>query len=89
MPTTAEIGLPNFNLSAWFGLVATAGSPANVIRRLNGEVMKALDATDVRATITKLGLEPAPTTPEQFGALIAEENNRWPPIVKGAGIKLE
>jgi tripartite-type tricarboxylate transporter receptor subunit TctC len=89
VPTTAEAGLPKFVLSAWFGLVATAGSPEVAIRRLNAEVVKALNAGDVQATITKLGLEPSPTTPEQFGALIAEENTRWPPIVKAAGIKLE
>jgi tripartite-type tricarboxylate transporter receptor subunit TctC len=89
VPTTAEAGLPNFVLSAWFGLVATAGTPETAIRRLNAEVVRALSATDVRDAIVKLGLEPAPTTPEEFGALIAEENTRWPPIVKAAGIKLE
>jgi tripartite-type tricarboxylate transporter receptor subunit TctC len=89
VPTTAEAGIPDFRLSAWFGLVATAGSPAAVVRRLNGEVVKALNAADVLATINKLALEPAPTTPEQFATIISEENRRWPPIVKAAGIKLE
>jgi tripartite-type tricarboxylate transporter receptor subunit TctC len=89
VPTTAELGFPDFRRSAWFGLVATGGSPESAIRRLNAEVVKALNAADVQATLTKLGLEPAPTTPEQFGALIAEENRRWPPIVKAAGIKAE
>jgi len=89
VPTTAEAGLPAFVLSAWFGLVATAGSPEPVIRRLNAEVNKGLAANDVRETIAKLGLESAGGTPEQFAALIAYENERGPAIVKAAGIKLD
>ena len=89
VPTTAEAGLPAFVLSAWFGLVATAGSPEPVIRRLNAEVNKGLAANDVRETIAKLGLESAGGTPEQFAALIAYENERWPAIVKAVGIKLD
>jgi len=87
VPTTAESGLQNFVLSAWFGLVTTGGTPEAVVRRLNGEVVKALAASDVRERIAKLGLEPAGDTPEQFAALIAEENERWPRIVKAAGLK--
>ena len=89
VPTTAEAGLPAFVLSAWFGLVATAGTPEPVIRRLNAEVNKGLAANDVRDTIAKLGLESAGGTPEQFASLIAYENERWPAIVKAAGIKLD
>ncbi len=76
-------------LSAWFGLVATAGTPEPVIRRLNAEVNKGLAANDVRDTIAKLGLESAGGTHEQFASLIAYENERWPAIVKAAGIKLD
>lgn len=89
VPTTTEAGLPGFQLSAWFGLVTVAGSPVPVVRRLNAEVQKSLAAADVRDSILKLALEPAGGTPEQFAAQIAYENDRWPPIVKAAGIKLE
>ncbi|MFM9972189.1 MAG: Bug family tripartite tricarboxylate transporter substrate binding protein [Burkholderiales bacterium] len=89
VPTTAEAGMPGFVLSAWFGLVTTAGSPQPVIRRLNAEVQKSLAAADVRDSILKLGLEPAGGSPEQFAAQIAYENDRWPAIVRAAGIKLE
>lgn len=88
VPTTAEAGLPGFVASAWFGLVATAGTPDAVIRRLNAEVLRALASSDVRDTILKLGLEPAGNTPEQFAALIAEENTKWARIVKDSGLKL-
>ncbi len=89
VPTTAELGLPAFVLSGWFALVATAGPPDPVIRRLNTEVNKALATSDVRETLIKLGLEPAGGTPEQLRVLIAFENERWPPIVKAAGIKID
>ena len=89
VPTTTEAGMPGFQLSAWFGLVATAGSPVPVVRRLNAEVQKSLAASDVRDSIQKLALEPAGGTPEQFAAQIVHENDRWPPIVKAAGIKAE
>ncbi len=89
VPTTAEAGMSDFVLSAWFGLVATAGSPEPAIRRMNAEINKGLAANDVRETIFKLGLEPAGGSPEQFAALIAKENERWPAIVKAAGIKLD
>ena len=89
VPTTTEAGMPGFQLSAWFGLVATAGSPVPVVRRLNAEVQKSLAAADVRDSIQKLALEPAGGSPEQFAAQIVYENDRWPPIVKAAGIKLE
>jgi tripartite-type tricarboxylate transporter receptor subunit TctC len=89
VPTTAEAGLPGFVLSAWFGLVASGGTPDQVIRRLNAEVLKGLAASDVRETIAKLGLEPAGNTPEQFAALIAEENTRWAQTVKAAGLKFQ
>ena len=81
--------MSDFVLSAWFGLVATAGSPEPAIRRMNVEINKGLAANDVRETIFKLGLEPAGGSPEQFAALIAKENERWPAIVKAAGIKLD
>ena len=89
VPTTTEAGMPGFQLSAWFGLVTTAGSPVPVVRRLNAEVQKSLAAADVRDSIQKLALEPAGGSPEQFAAQIVYENDRWPPIVKSAGIKLE
>ncbi|OGA12687.1 MAG: hypothetical protein A3G25_11290 [Betaproteobacteria bacterium RIFCSPLOWO2_12_FULL_63_13] len=76
VPTTAEAGLPGFVASAWFGLVATAGTPDHAVRRLNTEVVRALSASEVRATIAKLGLKPAASTPEEFAALITEENTR-------------
>ncbi len=89
VPTTAEAGLPKFVLSAWFALVASPGTPEAITHRLNAEVVRGLSTNEAHEAILKLGLEPAAGTPEQLAALIAEENARWPDIVKAAGIKLE
>ncbi len=89
VPTTAEAGLPKFVISAWFALVASPGTAEPVYRRLNAEAVRGLSTSEAHEAILKLGLEPAPGTPEQLSALIAEENARWPEIVKAAGIKIE
>ena len=89
VPTTAESGLPAFVLSAWFGLVATAGTPDTAIRRLNAEVNRGLAAGDVRETIAKLALEPAGGTPEQFAAHTQAELERWARVVKSANVRID
>jgi len=89
VPTTAEAGLPKFVISAWFALVASPGTPDPIMRRLNAEVVRGLSTNEAHEAILKIGMEPAPGTPEQLSALIAEENARWPAIVKAAGVTLD
>jgi tripartite-type tricarboxylate transporter receptor subunit TctC len=89
VPTTAEAGLPNFAVASWFGLAAPAGTPAEIVQRVNGQVLKALAGADVREQMAKLGLEPGGSTPREYAAMIAEELARWRAAVKAAGIKLE
>jgi tripartite-type tricarboxylate transporter receptor subunit TctC len=89
LPTTAEAGLPGYEFAAYFGLLAPAGVSAEIVRRLNAEVVKALGAPDLVGSLAKMGLEPHPTTPEQYAALIAEEVARWKGLVARIGIKLE
>ena len=89
IPTTAEAGLPGFEFAAYFGLLAPAGTPADIVRRLNAEVVKALGAPDVIDSLGKMGLEPYPTTTEQYAALIAEDLTKWKRLVGQIGIKLE
>ena len=87
VPTAAEAGLPGFEASAWFGLLAPAGTPAAVINRLNEEARKALAAKDVRELIFTQGLDPAGTSPDEFAALIRDEIARWSRVVKVSGFK--
>ena len=89
VPTAAEAGLPGFQASAWFGLLASAGTPAMIIKRLNEEVHKALAANDVRDTILTQGLEPTGNSPEEFSALISDEIAKWSRIMKASGFKAD
>jgi tripartite-type tricarboxylate transporter receptor subunit TctC len=89
LPTTAEAGLPGYEFIAYFGLLAPAGTPADIVRRLNTEVVKALGAPDLIESLGKMGLDPYPTTPEQYAALIAEDLTKWKRLAGQIGIKLE
>jgi tripartite-type tricarboxylate transporter receptor subunit TctC len=89
VPTTAEAGLPGFEVSAWFGLLAPRGTPSEVISRLNGEVLKALTTKDLRDTLSNLGLEPAGCSPEQFAAVIVDDGAKWSRAVKASGARLD
>ena len=89
VPTTAEAGLPGYELASWFGLAAPAGTPAEAISRVNAEVLKALTAQEVVQTLSKLGLQAAGSSPQQYAAMIAEDLEKWRRAVKAAGIKLE
>jgi tripartite-type tricarboxylate transporter receptor subunit TctC len=89
LPTMAEEGLPGFDISTWFGLLAPAGTPPEVIAKWNAEVVKALNAPDVREKMIAQGAEPAPTTPSAFGAFIAKEREKYARIVKASGAKVD
>lgn len=89
IPTVAESGaLPDFEVSVWVGVVAPAGTPKEIVARLNEEIMKAVHAPDVRARLAEQGVEPAQkATPEEFGAYIASQIARWSEVAKVAKIE--
>jgi len=89
VPTMPEAGLPDFEITSWFGLLAPAGTPPAVIARLNAETVKVLGRAEVKATLAAQGLDVAPSTPEQFAAHIKSEIARFGKIAKAAGIKAE
>jgi tripartite-type tricarboxylate transporter receptor subunit TctC len=89
VPTVAESGLPGFDFSTWWGLMAPAGTPRPVIDRLNAELGKALQHPDARERILGVGAEPKHTTPEEFGALIRSEIARWAKVIKAANVKVD
>ena len=89
LPTAAEAGLPGYEAIAWMGLVAPRGTPAEVIKRLNLELVKALQTKEVRDGLSNQGLQPASSSPEEFTAFIAAESARWSRAVKASGAKID
>jgi len=89
VPTTAEAGLPGFELSSWFGLLAPRGTPGEIVSRLNGEVLAALKTKELRESMANLGLEPAGCSPEEFAAVIIKDGVKWSRAVKASGAKLD
>ncbi|WP_027554529.1 tripartite tricarboxylate transporter substrate binding protein [Bradyrhizobium sp. Cp5.3] len=87
VPTLAESGITGFESVGWFGLVAPAGTPADIVTRLNEAFVKALKDPSVVEKIRTLGAEPAPTSPEQFGRFIRSESTKWEKLINEAGIK--
>jgi tripartite-type tricarboxylate transporter receptor subunit TctC len=89
VPTTAQAGLPGYEVSVWFGLLAPAGTPGEAVARLNSEVRKVLANREVVDTLEKLGYEIAANTPREFGAMIVDDIAKWRRVVKAAGIKID
>jgi tripartite-type tricarboxylate transporter receptor subunit TctC len=87
--TLDESGLPGFDVTSWYSIVAPAATPPAVVERLQKEIARALDAPDVRAKLASLGAEPVGNTPAEFAAMIGSESAKWGKIVRDAGIKPE
>jgi tripartite-type tricarboxylate transporter receptor subunit TctC len=88
VPTVAEAGLAGYDSTGWFGVVAPAGTPAAIVQRLNAEITAALNDEQIRTSMRNLGVEPAPTRPEQFEAYIRSETAKWGTVIRQAGIKI-
>ena len=90
VPTIAQAaGLPQYEASSWFGMLAPAGTPPDIIHRIQQEVAKALGAPAVRERLQAQGAEPVGNTPEQFAALIRAETAKWAKVVKDSGAKVD
>ncbi len=90
IPTIAEAGLPGYEAVQWFGLLAPAGAPREIVTRLHQAVLQALQDPGVRQRFIEGGADPTPSSsPEEFGAVISAELRKWAKVVKDAGIKPE
>lgn len=89
VPTVAESGYKGFEAVTWFGFVAPAAVPKDIVLRLNTEVNKALQAADVQKKLEDQGADVLGGSPEQFGALIKSDISRWAPIIKESGARLD
>ena len=89
LPTMNEAGVPGYDADAWFGLLAPAATPKDIIARLHAEVTKALQAPDLRERLRGIGATPGSGTPEQFTAMVRSEVAKWSNVVKRAGVRVD
>jgi tripartite-type tricarboxylate transporter receptor subunit TctC len=89
IPTMAESGLPGFEATSWFALMAPAGLPKDVLARINAETVRVMSLPDVREKLTALGLDVAPGSPEALNTLIQTETIKWAKVVKESGARLD
>ena len=89
LPTFAEAGLGGYALENWYGALAPAGTPKDVVIKLNVEIVKALQLPDVKERLTSQGFETRTSTPDEFAAYIKSEIVKWAAIVKASGAKVD
>jgi tripartite-type tricarboxylate transporter receptor subunit TctC len=87
VPTVAESGLPGYEVVGWFGLFAPAGTPHDIVNRLNAEMVKILKLPEIKEKLT--GYDPASSTPEQFAAIIKADIATWAKVVKDSGAHVD
>ena len=89
IPTMSEAGLAGFEVNSWYGLLAPAGTPREIVLRLNSEVARALREPDARERLYSIGAEPMSNTPEEFADYINAEMVKWSKVIKAAGIRVD
>ena len=89
LPTLSETGLPGFDIYTWWGFMAPAGTPKEIVAKWNAEVTRILNSPEMKAFFAQQGAEPAPDSPEQFAALIRSEISKYARIVKQSGAKVD
>jgi tripartite-type tricarboxylate transporter receptor subunit TctC len=89
VPTLAESGLPGFEVGSWQGVFAPAGTPPEIVKRLNAEIVKILNLPDVREKLAGLGAELVGNTPEEFAVMVKAEVVKWADVVKKSGAKVD
>jgi tripartite-type tricarboxylate transporter receptor subunit TctC len=86
VPTVAESGVPEYTFDSWFAIFAPAGTPAPIIARLNEVIVKALGTPELGEQLTRAGLDPEPSTPEEMARILRADVAKWAKIIKSAGI---
>ena len=89
VPTVAEQGFKDFDVTTWYGVFAPAGTPKDIVNTVNAEINKLLATTEMKDAIHAQGAEPQAMTPEQFGALLKADHQKWRGIVQASGVTLE
>jgi tripartite-type tricarboxylate transporter receptor subunit TctC len=89
VPTIAESGVPGYEAYSWSGVLAPKGTPADIVARVNADMVKVLSDPATAKAMVAAGAEPKPGSPEAFGAFVRGEVLKWREVINKAGIKLE
>ena len=87
VPTAEEAGIRNFHMSIWYGLFVPAGTPGEIVTRLNREVVRALESRDLQQSMAAMSIDPWPGTAEEMGELVRSETARFATVIKSAGLR--
>ena len=87
VPTIAEAGLPGYEATQWFGILAPAGTPRPIIDKLYQEIARGLRSPELKERMVSEGMEIIASTPDEFSAYIKSETDKWSSVIKAAGIK--
>src|SRR3970282_2276914 len=86
VPTVSEAGLTGYDASSWYGVIAPAKTPREVVSKLSDDIVKALDAPELKERLTNQGIEPAESGASEFARYLDSEMAKWAKVVKAAGI---
>ncbi len=89
LPTVAEVGYPGFEVVGWFGWLAPARTPPEIVKRLNGEIVRILNQPQTKQRLLALGADPVGGTAQAFAAFIRSEHDKWARVIRQAGIRAE
>jgi tripartite-type tricarboxylate transporter receptor subunit TctC len=89
IPTAKEAGIDNFEVTTWYGILAPAGTPRDIVARLNGELVKIIAMPDTKEKMQNAGFEPLSSTPEKFAEFVKTEIVRWGKVIRDANISVE
>ena len=89
LPTVAEAGVPGFKADVWFGVVAPAGTPGEIIAKLNQELVAVMHMPDVEEQLRRQGIEPMTSTPGEFAAFLRSDIRKWGELVRRTGAHVD
>jgi tripartite-type tricarboxylate transporter receptor subunit TctC len=89
LPTVAESGVPGYEVSAWYGVLAPAGTPRPIVNRLSADLARMLRIPEVREALLAQGNDPVGSTPEEFGRHLRTEIDKWSKVVQASGLRAD